>query len=54
MRLTFLVKPDSLHFAPGDDGDDVMFIDPKEFKDSDLWTERKVYEYSELAKERLR
>lgn len=54
MRLTFLVKPASLHFAPGDDGDEVTFIDPQEFKDSDLWTERKVYEYSELAKERLK
>lgn len=50
MRLTFLVenyKGDN--FAPGDDGDDVMFIDPQKFKDSEIITERKIYEYSQLA-----
>lgn len=50
MRLTFLVKPEFLNFSPGDDGDEVMFIDPVKFKESELITERKIYEYSESAK----
>jgi ADP-ribose pyrophosphatase YjhB (NUDIX family) len=54
MRLTFLVKPESLDFSPGDDGDEVMFIDPVKFKESELITERKIYEYSESAKARFK
>lgn len=50
MRITFLIENyDGNDFAPGDDGDDIMFIDPKDFKDSQIATERKIYEYSQLA-----
>ena len=54
MRITFLVKPKAIDFAPGDDGDEVMFINPDAFKDSDLITERKIYEYSEIARRHLK
>ncbi len=50
MRLTFLVKPETLSFYPGEDGDEVKFVKPYSFKDSNLVTERKIYEYSEIAK----
>ena len=50
MRLTFLIenyKGDD--FESGDDGDEVAFIDPEKFKNSEIVTERKIYEYSQLA-----
>lgn len=53
MRIIFLVKPTLLKFVPGDDSDEAMFIDPIKFKESELITERKVYEYSQIAKNRL-
>lgn len=53
MRITFLVKPELLEFASGGDSDEVMFVDSLKFKDSELITERKIYEYSQLAKMRL-
>ena len=50
MRLTFLIEDyESDSFAPGDDSDEVMFVDPEEFKDSEIVTELKIYEYSQLA-----
>ena len=52
MRITFIVRPSVLEFVPGEDGDEIMFIDPMKFRDSKLITERKIYEYSELAVER--
>jgi|GEM_PF-367442 len=53
MRLTFLVKPTVMQFEVGDDSDEILFIDPLTFKDSELITERKIYEYCEIAKKRL-
>lgn len=52
-RVIFLVTPDNLVFEPGDDGDEVVFINPLEFKDSEITTERKIYEYAQLANKRL-
>ena len=53
MRITFLVKPENFNFAVGDDSDEIMFVDPIVFKDSDTITEHKVYEYSQLGIARL-
>lgn len=53
MRLTFLVRPSNYDFQSGVDGDEVKFIDPIEFKESEVWTEQKIYEYSQLAIKRL-
>lgn len=53
MRITFLIKPEIMEFEAGDYGDEVMFIDPLKFKDSELITERKIYEYCELARDRI-
>lgn len=52
MRITFIVKPSVLEFVAGEDGDEVTFIDPISFKDSKLITERRIYEYSQLALKR--
>lgn len=53
MRITFLVKPVSLIFAPGADADEVKFVNPEDFNNSAITTEQKIYEYSQLAKARL-
>lgn len=52
MRLTFLVKPSIATFSSGVDSDEVMFIDPLKFKDSEVITEHKIYEYSQIARKR--
>ena len=50
LRITFLVTPTVLSFAPGEDGEEVQFVDPATFENSELITERKIFEYSQLAK----
>lgn len=52
MRVTFLIKPERFIFEVGEDGDEIAFIDPKIFENSDVITERKIFEYSQLAKTR--
>jgi ADP-ribose pyrophosphatase YjhB (NUDIX family) len=49
MRLIFEIKPTNMSFSPGEDGDEVAFMDPLDLQNSDNSAERKVYEYSELA-----
>jgi|TARA_B100001245_G_scaffold98417_1_gene71440 8-oxo-dGTP diphosphatase len=49
IRLIFEVTPENMTFEPGEHGDEVMFINPEQLKDSDDFAERKVYEYSLLA-----
>lgn len=53
MRLTFVVTPENYEFSVGDDGDEIMFIHPDDFKDSAIITEQKIYEYAQLAARRL-
>lgn len=50
MRITFLVSPRHMIFAPGEDADEIQFIDPETFRDSSILTERRIYEYGTLAK----
>lgn len=52
VRLTFVVKPEEMVFAPGEDGDEVAFLKPEYFKQSDTITDQKIYEYWQLAKQR--
>ncbi len=52
MRITFLVEPDSFEFSAGDDGDEIQFINADLYEKSELWTERQIYMFSQLAKER--
>lgn len=53
IRFTFLVRPANLNFQPGDDGDEIKFIDPDEFKDSEDFAEQSIYRLSKKALERL-
>lgn len=48
VRLVFLVKPTIMQFSPGEDGDDLTFIEPETLKDSTHSAERSVYRYSKL------
>jgi len=53
MRITFVVTPKIYEFSVGSDSDEIMFINPDEFKDSVIITEQKIYDYSQLAIKRL-
>lgn len=53
VRMTFLVMPANLNFKPGDDGDEVAFMNVDTFKDSELRTEQEIYRYRQLALKRL-
>lgn len=48
LRLIFRVQPDNMSFSAGDDGDEIAFIKPDHFKDSDIRTEQRIYDYSLL------
>lgn len=54
MRLTFLVQPKNYTFSAGQDADEAMFVNPNTFKNSELITEQKIYEYSQIALARLK
>jgi len=52
MRITFIVKPESFMFAPGQDADEIQFMNPADFENSELITEQKIFEYCQLAQNR--
>lgn len=54
IRITFLVIPTNFNFKPGVDGDEIQFVDPNTFKDSEIDSEQKIYKYSQLAFSRLK
>jgi 8-oxo-dGTP pyrophosphatase MutT (NUDIX family) len=48
IRLVFAVTPAIMEFKPGEDGDELQFVDPAQFKDSEANVERKVWQYASL------
>lgn len=48
LRLIFEVTPENMTFTPGEDGDEVAFMNPIDFQNSDNKTERWIYKYSRL------
>jgi 8-oxo-dGTP pyrophosphatase MutT (NUDIX family) len=46
VRIIFEVTPLNMIFEPGEDGDEVAFMNPELFKDSNSDIERRVYEYA--------
>lgn len=50
LRLAFEITPAYHQFAPGADADEVMFVDPVVFADSDKAIERKICEYVGAAR----
>jgi len=49
IRLIYELRPERMMFSPGDDGDEVAFMNPEKFKGSPLRTEQLIHEYSQLA-----
>lgn len=49
MRLVFAVIPENMMFAPGEDGDEVQFINLTRLKNSEHRIERLVYAYAMKA-----
>ncbi len=45
IRLIFEVMPEEMNFSAGIDGDEVAFIDPHVFEDSQKKTERSIWRY---------
>lgn len=52
MRIVFVVKPKDATFAPGDDGDEILFINPEELRTSKIDSEIEIYNYWNRAKQR--
>ncbi|HJP81364.1 MAG TPA: NUDIX hydrolase [Candidatus Saccharimonadales bacterium] len=52
LRLIFAITPANMKFSPGEDGDEIAFIDPRLFKDSESFSERQVYEYAKIVERR--
>lgn len=50
MRIIFAIWPENTVFSPGQDGDEIKFINPSELRVSDVATERVIADYVELAK----
>lgn len=48
VRIIFEVVPENMNFEPGDDGDDVMLIDPIQLKGSQNHSEGRVYDYAQI------
>lgn len=46
LRLIFEVLPQNMHFRPGEDADELMFLSPDTLKESENPVERKIYEYT--------
>lgn len=49
VRLIFAVTPEAMEFTVGEDADEIAFVDPGEFKDSDEAVERKIYHYASIG-----
>lgn len=50
MRVIFLVFPDNFNFEAGKDCAEIAFTDPVLFEHSEVLTERRIFEYSQLVK----
>lgn len=50
LRLIFYVKPENMNFSPGDEGDEVAFVDPQVFEESKNEVERRVLGYYKKSK----
>ena len=48
IRLIFELIPSSVEFSAGDDGDEILFINPEQLKGSSSEVERRIYKYSKL------
>jgi 8-oxo-dGTP pyrophosphatase MutT (NUDIX family) len=51
LRMIFEVKPDILPSETGDDGDELTYVNPEMFKNSEHAAERSIYDYAQLGNE---
>lgn len=49
VRLVFELKPEDMTFSVGEDSDEIAFVSADTFKNSESATERKIYEYANIA-----
>lgn len=49
IRVILAVETDSMKFSVGDDADEIQFIDPAAFIESEHATERKIHAYAQMA-----
>jgi 8-oxo-dGTP pyrophosphatase MutT (NUDIX family) len=45
VRLIFEVKPEIMEFSPGEDGDEVIFMNPHKLENSNIKTEQSLLRY---------
>lgn len=50
VRLIYEVKPENMEFSPGEDGEEVRFIDPALLANSTSNAERRTYSYSTIVR----
>lgn len=49
LRVILEVTPKEMNFSVGVDADEIQFMNPAQFKDTELIQERKIYDYATLA-----
>lgn len=50
VRLVFEIKPEIMEFSPGDEGDEVKFVNPDMFENSNIVTEQWIFrQYEQLT-----
>lgn len=49
IRLIFSIQPKDMDFSVGEDGDEIAFMHPDLFKNSNSEAERRIYAYAQLA-----
>ena len=49
LRLIFKVEPTHMVFSAGEDGDEIAFIHPDVFKNSQSEVQRRIYTYASIA-----
>lgn len=48
IRAIFAINPVDMSFSVGEDGDEIAFVNPDIFKNSEKETERLIYQYSNI------
>lgn len=52
LQIIFIVRPEEMIFAPGEEGDEVTFMTPEYFANSDEEVNQEIYRCWKLARER--
>lgn len=44
--IVYEVEPENMNFVVGEESDEIMFVNPNDFKDSQSYSERLIYEFA--------